>query len=213
MRFAARSPRLYPTFSVTESRSVRVFKELPCCSLAGRIAGRSYRTRSSPPRDGRPRRFLTVPIRTLAWRDLRLEWMAKKNTTRPAQQRTGGVVGSKGVRSGSKGSAQADQEGASGLVDLAGHVLVGDVVAGIFVGEVQHVEGDLRLGRKRRQRVARRQVELAAVFAEVLAIVEAALVVAERTLGRTLDPVVRQSHRGDVILPVRRGVPHHRRDA
>src|SRR5690606_31598812 len=49
-----------------------------------------------PPRDGRPSRFLTVPIRTLAWRSLRLEWMAKKNTTRPAQQRTGRAVGSKG---------------------------------------------------------------------------------------------------------------------
>src|SRR5690554_7828667 len=114
MRFAARSPRLYPTFSVTESRSVRVFKELPCCSLAGRIAGRSYRTRSSPPRDGRPRRFLTVPIRTLAWRDLRVGWMAKKNTTRPAQPRTGRGGGGKGGGQGQKGARRASRKGGRG---------------------------------------------------------------------------------------------------
>src|SRR5690606_789298 len=164
-------------------------------------AGRGYRTRSSHPATAGP--VDLSPYRFELWHGAARDWNGWRKKTRPARRSSapGGPWGVKGqVRS--EGSADADQEGTTGLIDLAGHVLVGDVVAGFFVGEVQDIEGELRLGRQRRQRVARRQVELATVFAEVLAVVEPALVVAERTLGRTLHPVVRQADRGDVVLPV-----------
>src|SRR5690606_8221760 len=142
-------------------------------------------------------------------------WLpAQKITTRPARTVPEGSWGeSSPERTRSERAADADQERPARLVDLAGDVRERQVVAGVLIGEVEHVERQLRLRRQPVERIAGREVELAAVLAEVLGVVQAALVVAERALRRTFDPVVRQADGGDVVLPVGGGVPHHRGDA
>lgn len=109
-----------------------------------------------------------------------------------------------------KGTADAEHDGAPGLIQVVGGVGPGEGRAQRFVGDIGDVERDLRLGRQPIQCVARRHIELSARVGVEARIRNAVLVGAGD--HHVVVPGVGQADRGCILFPVDGAVPEVGRD-